>query len=128
MYGFKDLADNGYIHRDIKPANALVKGNIFKVADFGFACKADLKGKELITDCVGTPLYMAPQLLEEKPYTAKSDIWSIGMMFYEMLFGKTPWPARDLHSFLENMQNTPIRFPYEKPVTDVTKDFITKAL
>ena len=89
MIGFKELVDNGYIHRDIKPENTLIKGNIFKVADFGFACKADFKGQKLIKECVGTPLYMAPQLLENVPYTSKSDLWSIGMMFYEMLFGKT---------------------------------------
>jgi len=44
MIGFKELVDNGYIHRDIKPENTLIKGNIYKVADFGFACKADFKG------------------------------------------------------------------------------------
>lgn len=52
---------------------------------------------------VGTPLYMAPQILNNLPYTAKSDIWSIGMMFYEMIFGKTPWPARDELSLIRNI-------------------------
>lgn len=60
MVGFKELVDHGYIHRDIKPENTLVKDKLFKVADFGFACKADISGRKLITDCVGTPLYMAP--------------------------------------------------------------------
>ena len=45
MLGFKDLVDHNYIHRDIKPENALVKGNVFKVADFGFATKVDITGK-----------------------------------------------------------------------------------
>jgi len=45
MAGFKNLVDKGYIHRDIKPANALVKGNTFKVADFGFATKIDPRSK-----------------------------------------------------------------------------------
>jgi calcium-dependent protein kinase len=62
---------------------------VHKVADFGFATKADVTGRHLLKECVGTPLYMAPQLLENNSYNAKSDIWSIGMMFYEMLFGKT---------------------------------------
>jgi serine/threonine-protein kinase ULK2 len=41
----------------------------------------------------GTPLYMAPQLLSKinERYTSKSEIWSIGIIFYEMLYGKTPW-------------------------------------
>jgi calcium-dependent protein kinase len=53
----------GYIHRDIKPANILVKNKIHKVADFGFACKADIMGRSKLNDICGTPLYMAPQLL-----------------------------------------------------------------
>lgn len=60
MIGFKELVDHGYIHRDIKPENTLIKDKVFKVADFGFATKADISGKKLIKECVGTPLYMAP--------------------------------------------------------------------
>ena len=54
------MASHNVIHRDIKPANCLVKDKVFKVADFGFACEADLLGKTLIKECVGTPLFMAP--------------------------------------------------------------------
>lgn len=82
------------------------------MADFGFATKVDITGAQRMKDCVGTPLYMAPQLLENKAYGAKSDIWSIGMMFYEMLFGKTPWPCRDINSFLLNIKTSPLKFPY----------------
>lgn len=60
MVGFKELVQLGYIHRDIKPENTLVKNKVFKVADFGFATKADISGGKLIKECVGTPLYMAP--------------------------------------------------------------------
>lgn len=41
--------------------------------------------------CVGTPIYMSPQVLKQKPYTAKSDVWSLGVMYYELLFGKIPY-------------------------------------
>jgi serine/threonine-protein kinase ULK/ATG1 len=44
---------------------------------------------------VGTPLYMSPQILKRTKYTAKSDLWSIGLMYYEMLNGRTPWPAHN---------------------------------
>ena len=44
MKGFKALTDMGYIHRDIKPDNVLINNDIFKVADFGLACKADIRG------------------------------------------------------------------------------------
>jgi calcium-dependent protein kinase len=45
MHGFAELVHHGYIHRDIKPANALVKSNVHKVADFGFAKHIDITGK-----------------------------------------------------------------------------------
>ncbi|EGR31480.1 protein kinase domain protein [Ichthyophthirius multifiliis] len=142
MNGFREMVSHGFIHRDIKPENALVKNDCFKISDFGFATKADIQGRQLIKECVGTPLYMAPQLLENTPYTAKSDIWSIGMMFYEMLFGKTqkikliiqyiyiqsPWPARDVQSYLRNMKSFPLKFPYDKQIGQNTRDFIVKCL
>ncbi|KAM3130266.1 hypothetical protein pb186bvf_017661 [Paramecium bursaria] len=128
MLGFQDLVKHNYIHRDIKPENALVKGNVFKVADFGFATKVDITGKQLLKECVGTPIYMAPQILERHPYSAKSDIWSIGMMFYEMLFGKTPWSCRDMNSLLRNIKSQPLKFPYERPVTDAIKNCLRRCL
>lgn len=45
MNGFRDLVSHNYIHRDIKPENSLVKGNVYKVADFGFATKVDITGR-----------------------------------------------------------------------------------
>ena len=63
MKGFEVLVGKGYIHRDIKPANTLIKNKVYKVADFGFACKADILGRKKITDICRTPIYMAPQLL-----------------------------------------------------------------
>lgn len=65
MNGFKEIIDNGYIHRDVKPANILRKGPLFKVADFGFATQTDISCRLTMKDCVGSPLYMAPQLLQE---------------------------------------------------------------
>jgi len=58
--GFKVLTDKGYIHRDIKPANVLVKGDKFKVADFGFAKKVNLSGSEKMKEYLGSPLYESP--------------------------------------------------------------------
>lgn len=65
MNGFKDLVSHNYIHRDIKPENCLVKSNVYKVADFGFATKIDITGRQLLRECVGTPIYMSPQILNK---------------------------------------------------------------
>ena len=53
MNGISELIKNGYIHRDIKPSNCLIKGDIYKVSDFGFATKADISGKIRISEFLG---------------------------------------------------------------------------
>jgi serine/threonine-protein kinase ULK/ATG1 len=88
--GMREIVKQGIMHRDLKPANVLVHDGVFKICDFGFAKYFKEIGKMNRT-CVGTPMYMSPQALKHKPYTNKADIWSLGIVFYEMLFAKTPW-------------------------------------
>jgi serine/threonine-protein kinase ULK/ATG1 len=57
---------------------------------------------------VGTPLYMAPQILKSQPYTVKSDIWSLGLIFYEMLYGKLPYTARSQYELITKIDNMPL--------------------
>jgi len=60
MDAMKELVSAGYIHRDIKPENILIQNeNIYKVADFGFATKADILGEVKMKEIVGSPLYMS---------------------------------------------------------------------
>lgn len=67
----------------------MIKDNILKIADFGFAKLAD--SNCFLKTLVGTPAYMAPQILLEQKYTYKCDIWSLGVITYEMMVGKLPW-------------------------------------
>lgn len=67
-------------------------------------------------------------MLERKPYTAKSDIWSIGLMYYELLFGKAPWPHRNMESYLEYIKREPLRFPYDVKISSKSMDFIKRCL
>jgi calcium-dependent protein kinase len=122
--GFEVLVKKGYIHRDIKPANVLLKNQHYLIADFGFACKADILCRKRLTDICGTPVYMAPQLLKNQPYTAKSDIWSLGLMLYEMVFGYPPWPCRSPNEYFNALLYSPLRFPYNAKIGKHTKDFI----
>ena len=87
--GFVHIADSGFLHRDLKPANILLKDKTVKIADFGFAKRAGSNPKESCN--VGSPLYMSPEALQGNIYTVKNDIWSIGVILYEILHGKAPW-------------------------------------
>lgn len=126
--GFKFLISLSYIHRDIKPENIIIREQSYKVGDFGFSCKADMNYLCKLDEICGTPLYMAPQILYEKAYTAKCDIWSLGIMLYEMVFGYGPWVCRNMESYRYNIMNKPLSFPYNGKIGQHTKDFIKRCL
>ncbi|KAM3133911.1 hypothetical protein pb186bvf_014026 [Paramecium bursaria] len=109
LEGYKELYLKQIIHRDIKPANILIHKGQVKLADFGFAKKINFE-EDLMTSIAGTPLYMAPQVILRQPYTSKCDIWSIGMIFYELLFSKPPLKVQNLLDLVEQVQK-PIQIP-----------------
>lgn len=128
LNGFSELVKLGYLHRDLKPENILIDNNVFKLADFGFATHVQNFNNSLLKTIVGTPLYMSPQILSHEQYTTKSDVWSTGLIYYEMLCGKTPWPARSQIELMENLKKMPIRFPFDVKISEVSKDFIKGCL
>lgn len=86
-------------HRDLKPENVLLVSeqeddfNI-KISDLGFASKVDReKGMDLV---LGTPLYMAPELVRQQKYDEKVDVWSLGVIVYQLLSGMTPFDGKTL--------------------------------
>lgn len=123
--GVKYLHTMGIIHRDLKPANILIKDGHCKIADFGFA-KTLNDSDSMMRSVVGTPLYMSPQLLKRTHYTNKSDIWSIGLIYYEMLHGRTPWVAQNEAQLLQAIHHS--RINYSKNISDLSRDFITRCL
>ena len=100
----------GIIHRDLKPANILVNKDNFKICDFGFAKLFGQAGKMART-FVGTPIYMSPQVLNQKQYTSKTDVWSLGVMYYELLFGKLPFTGFSEQDLYRNIMNKGIIIP-----------------
>ena len=83
------LHKNNFIHRDIKPENILLfDKNIAKLCDFGWC--VEFKDEPRNTFC-GTTEYMAPEMLNEKNYGKEIDIWSLGILLYELLHGHSPF-------------------------------------
>jgi serine/threonine protein kinase len=104
MFALKELYKCKIIHRDIKLANMFLHKNNIIVGDFGFA-KHDVDSH---FSKIGTPYYMAPEVINKKPedmYSNKSDLWSVGVCFYFILFGNLPFPAKTESELLNMIQN-----------------------
>jgi NIMA (never in mitosis gene a)-related kinase len=92
--GLKALHSNNILHRDLKCANVFVsKEGIYKLGDMNVS-KVSKHG--LVTTQTGTPYYASPEVWQDKPYGAKSDIWSLGCVIYEMATFKPPFRAQDM--------------------------------
>ncbi len=102
-----EVHDMGLIHRDIKPANIFLhetrRGEVVKVLDFGISKLVAKEGsfsgqtQQMTVDraILGTPAYMAPERLTGQGYDGRSDVYSLGIMLYQMLAGKPPFVAKD---------------------------------
>ena len=100
--GYKYLISNNIVHRDIKPDNILKHENTWKIADFGFAVRNSSSFTSYLN--VGTPLYMPLEALLRNEYSFKSDIFALGVTFYQMIHGETPWPCRSELELIERLK------------------------
>ncbi len=95
---------SGIIHRDIKPANILMGGNSdIKVTDFGIALQSNAEITQL--EGVGSPLYMSPEQAQDHALTHQTDIYSLGVVMYRLLTGKSPFFASNSTSLLYQIVN-----------------------
>ncbi|KAJ6461646.1 hypothetical protein DFH09DRAFT_582339 [Mycena vulgaris] len=103
LSGVEFLHKRGVVHNDIKPANILLSSkNIPVLVDFGFAEKYDMKSGTAFHSNLsyGTPEYLSPERARGLPHdTRKSDVWSLGVTFFEILIGRTPFEHSDTEQF-----------------------------
>ncbi|KAK2956030.1 putative serine/threonine protein kinase [Blattamonas nauphoetae] len=116
------LHHNKIIHRDLKPQNILIfsDGSI-KVADFGFA-RTLSRSSVCLTSMKGTPLYMPPELVMEKPYDKSADLWSMGIVLYELFVGVPPFYTNNFVSLVRLIVQDPVKYPSN--MSDTFKSFL----
>ena len=98
LAGLEYLHSISVIHRDLKPANILMHGDTPRLADFGHSRVLDSSIHS--SKYVGTPAYSAPEAFDAVR-NEQTDLWSIGVIFYEMLVGRRPFPQRDSNSLIK---------------------------
>jgi serine/threonine protein kinase/tetratricopeptide (TPR) repeat protein len=92
--GLEAAHAEGVVHRDLKPKNIILdKHGRVAVMDFGIARSRELSGLTQTGDLVGTPEYMSPEQAKGEEIDSRSDLFSLGIIFYELLIGKTPYAA-----------------------------------
>uniref|UniRef100_A0AAR2KGC4 Protein kinase domain-containing protein n=1 Tax=Pygocentrus nattereri TaxID=42514 RepID=A0AAR2KGC4_PYGNA len=124
----KYLHDMGIVHRDLKPENLLYysmdEDSKIMISDFGLS-KIEGSGSVMSTAC-GTPGYVAPEVLAQKPYSKAVDCWSIGVIAYILLCGYPPFYDENDAKLFEQILKAEYEFdsPYWDDISDSAKDFI----
>ncbi|KAI8031921.1 Serine/threonine-protein kinase ATG1t [Camellia lanceoleosa] len=105
--GLNVLNSHHIIHRDLKPENILLSSPhsdaVLKIADFGLS--RILHPNDHAETVCGSPLYMAPEILQFQQYDAKVDMWSVGVILFELLHGYRPFHGRTNVQILQNVQS-----------------------
>ena len=99
LEGLSYLSSKGFVHRDLKPANIMIRESVCKktnqtiihpvIIDFGFSERVNCQWKPQMFYNVGSPSYMAPESYNFTKYSEKSDLWSLGVVLYEILSGES---------------------------------------
>jgi calcium/calmodulin-dependent protein kinase I len=122
----------GVAHRDIKPDNIMFDMNgRLKLADFGSAAWfGGFEGEEKMDGIVGTPYYVAPEVIAGRRYSEKVDVWSAGVVIYMLLSGTAPFDGESAEDIFEAVLRANLRFPTRifGWVSPMAKDLLRRTL
>jgi tetratricopeptide (TPR) repeat protein/predicted Ser/Thr protein kinase len=119
--GLEAAHAEGVIHRDLKPQNVLVdKDDRVRVADFGLARSVGDSGLTASGMQLGSPAYMSPEQVKGEPVDERSDVYSLGIMLYQLLAGETPFQGESAHAVMEMRLHRAPR-PLREVVPDVPR-------
>lgn len=126
ILGVEYLHKQGVLYRDLKPENVLVglDGHLM-LCDFGLS-KENVGRNELATSFVGSRLYLSPEMVKGQGFSPASDIFAIGLLLYEMLFGDVPYTATDEKTLYDQIRNLAVEMPEE--ISQEAEDLILKLL
>lgn len=118
--GLQYLHSQCIVHRDLKPENLLVThDDVLKIADFGWCAVSTVTR----TTFCGTLDYLAPEMIQGKGHNHTLDIWSLGVLLYEMLVGRPPFQSTNHLTLIAKILATELKFPTSVPsaVRDLVK-------
>lgn len=129
MNGFHELRRYHVMHRDFKLPNIFMCNDVVVIGDFGLA-----KYGEVGATVLGTPTTMAPELLipsenDNVEYTSKADIWSVGVVYYQMLFGEQPYNGNTIPELSRNIKlKTGDKLEFLRPVSEESRDILRRMM
>ena len=129
------MHDRGMIHRDIKPANILFADPNHShalLSDFGFARMVEQQANQLtaLGAIIGTPNYMSPEAVRGEPCDERSDVYSLGVVLYEILAGRAPYLANTPYSMMMKLNTEPLPpiRDFNPAIPQLVEEILTRAL